>query len=127
MLRLPDKLLAILLSLLLGLAPLQGVMGMTGGSSGQQAADQQSAHRHVNDMPRSMQQKKPTVCPHCLSHDCCQGHQGHSPSSHCSGCLVALPVVITLSAMNTGGSTYPQPQFRYAQRLHSAIHRPPKV
>jgi hypothetical protein len=97
-------------------------MGMTGGSS-----DQQTTHRHVNDMSMSMQQKKPTVCPHCLSHDCCQGDQGHSPSSHCSGCLATIPVVITLPAMNTGGTTYPQFQSRYAKRLHSAILRPPKA
>jgi hypothetical protein len=124
--RLPDKLLALLLSLLLGLAPLQGVMGMPGGSPDLQTAPQQPAHNHDHD-PLSGEIAKSSPCTHCLSHDCCQGQAGGSASNHCSGCLAALPVAMSPVAMTSDNLTYPLIQVRYTNRLPSSILRPPRV
>ena len=125
-----DKLVAILLALLLGLAPLQGVLAgllavpqdtmvmhqaMEGmDSHGTQAQAGQMDHAEMDQH-----------CDQCDMDHCCDGVS--CSFSQCASCVLALPATLPLILASYTPILGPQPLVGLITRPLTSLFRPPRV
>jgi hypothetical protein len=118
--RFPDKLLALMLALLLGLSPFQAALaGMFASVEGAGHA-QQMAEGHHGGMAMAAEAPVATDCDQCPTCDGCS-------SGHCLSCLSALPSVFTFPAKPGLQSLFVRMNLGTVDRHAAALYRPPKV
>jgi hypothetical protein len=121
--RLPEKLLIIMLTLLLGLAPLQGALAGIFISTDQHVGMQQMPDSHADAM----------VMDHSTSHDCVQNMDdkrcsGHSCSSgHCASCALGLTASFAYTAIFSSAPKSNLTDERFVSQTSSLLFRPPRA
>ena len=127
--RASQKLLAILLSLMLGLALLQDAFAAFAVTAGQQgtAVSEMAAMADCQDHTDAAQQNRQVPCPDCVSqHGSSQGAHCSS-GGHCAGCLSAvLPDILVPVAVYAAGSHMQTADVAVSSRSISPLFRPPR-
>jgi hypothetical protein len=124
--RLSRQLLALLLALLMGLAPLQGaVAGMSALSSGDQGMAGMSQMDHGAMMDMASGASVDHDCDQCNSDDCCSG--SNCLSGHCATCAMALLPVLTSLVSPTATLRLSQVGDNLRSTLPASLFRPPRV
>lgn len=125
MYRLPEKLLAVLLSVLLGLIPLQGAM------AGVYSQKDDVVHQHHMDANHSdimvMMHDSATMmdCDECNTATLCGGNS--CSSGHCISCILALLPQILIPTLQTSTSIVAQLHFEFMRQPASSLFRPPRA
>lgn len=126
--RATNKLLAILLSLSLGMAPLQGAFAALAATVGQQGVAGETATMvGCEDRMGAAQQSPQAACPDCVSqHESNSG--GHCPSGgHCAGCLSAVLLNTLIPVDNhVAGSHWQAADVAVTSFSTSPLYRPPR-
>lgn len=120
---LSERLLVILLTLLLGLAPLQSALASFANSS-----DQEDGVHQMEGMPSDM-----TGVTDHDTHDCeqcnvgneCAGHD--CSSSHCTSCVLALLPILSFQASHTTATVLFPSDDGIISQLSSSLFRPPRA
>ena len=120
---LSEKLLAVLLTLLLGLSPLQGAIAGIASSAQegglQQMADMQADHMVVNSDHAAHD------CDQCNADDCCGGHS--CSSAQCASCVLAVISVFSHPIKLSTTSEHPRVDDGFASQPSFSLFRPPKA
>jgi hypothetical protein len=121
--RLSEKLLAILLTLLLVLSPLQGVMAGNTASSDQEEGVHQMAGMH-GDMVMVTDHVTDN-CVQCDANDDCTGHT--CSSCQCASCTLALLSVSPLPANSAATPILFRADDGFVSQYSSSLFRPPRT
>ena len=121
--RLSERVLAILLTLLLGLSPLQGAESGFALSANQDGSVHQMADGHDDcmDSDRTAAQD----CGQCNSEAGCNGHS--CSSGQCASCALAVHQVFSYHTNPTITSGFPRADDGIVKQLSSSLFRPPRV
>jgi hypothetical protein len=120
--RLSEKLLAILLTLLLVLSPLQGVMAGITASSDQEEGVHQMAGMHGD-----MVMVTDHVTDNCVQSDANDDCTGHTCSScQCASCTLALLPIFSLPTNHTATPVLFRADDGFVSQRSSPLFRPPR-
>jgi len=125
--RLPEKFLAILLTLLLGMSPLQGGMHNMVSSPGQKENVHQMPDKHTDSMVMAADNELKKDCDQCHMGDGC-ADQTYS-FTHCASCVLAV-LTDYLSPTRYTSTPTPRHQMAYNEFLSqpsASLFRPPRV
>lgn len=128
MYRSSDKRVAILLALLLGLAPLQGVLaGLLSMPQDTMAMHQamEGMHRHGAQTGRMDHPRMDKHCDQCNMDHCCDGVA--CSFSQCASCVPALPVTLPSILASYTPVLGPQPLAGLVTRPLTSLFRPPRA
>ena len=123
--RFSEKLLAVLLSVLLGLIPLQGAM------AGVYSQQDEDVHQHMMDSNHSNSMvimEDHTVrmdCDECNTTILCNGNS--CSSGHCISCILALLPEILIPTLQTSASIIIQSHTDLVHQPASSLFRPPRA
>ena len=123
MYRLSEKLLAILLTLLLGLSPFQGAMAGFAASS-----DQEGGVHQMSDTQGDMVMDiDPAThdCEQCNADDGCNGHS--CSSGHCASCVLAVLPVFSHPTNLSATPGLLRADDDFVSQLSSSLFRPPRA
>ncbi len=121
--RLSEKLLAILVMLLLGFSPLQGVMAGIATSLDRQAGVHQMDGMH-GDMVMAADQAD-HKCAQCNTDECCAGHD--CASGHCAYCVLALPTIYAYQTNSPVAHVLIRADDGFVNQTSAALFRPPRA
>ncbi|MBL3591192.1 MAG: hypothetical protein JMN24_15585 [gamma proteobacterium endosymbiont of Lamellibrachia anaximandri] len=120
--RLSDKLLAVLLTLLLGLSPLQGAMAGFAASPDREGSVHQMSDMHDSGM---VMDQAAHDCKQCSADDGCGGHS--CSSGQCASCALALLPVFLLPTHLAATPVLPRADKGFVSQLSSSLFRPPRA
>ncbi len=138
--RLSSKILALLIVVLMGLAPLQAAMASMGSPAPAMGESMpammhmdMSAHASHGAMDMSMDQAATSTdmdqammgCDQCQSDTCCA--EQSCPSSHCASCATAIPTVFALSSSLASSAVLADFGLLFASAAPSSLYRPPRA
>jgi hypothetical protein len=127
MCRFSEKLLAILLSVLLGLIPLQGAMAGLASLLEQTSEVQQHqmGSHHDTGQGSTVDHGAMMDCENCNTHTESCGDK--CSSGHCVSCLLALPAGFSFSVHHTSTSLVMQTHCLLVKQRISSLFRPPRA
>lgn len=127
MCRLPDKLIAVLLSVVLGLIPLRGAVA--GVTSTVNQTNEQHLHQmnvnHSSDVVLMDDHATTMGCEICNAHSLCSG--SNCVSGHCVSCLLALLPDTLIPRHQISAIIIIQPDIDWGRQPTSSLFRPPRA
>lgn len=121
----PNKLLAILLALLVGLIPFQSAMAGFADSFGQGDGIHQMADRHDGSQAMA-DHVMAQDCEHCKTDAGCSNGHGCS-SGHCVSCVLGLLPVLSVPTHQSAASVQFRTDDGFVRQLSSSLFRPPRA
>ncbi|MBA1445539.1 MAG: hypothetical protein FE835_11705 [Gammaproteobacteria bacterium] len=114
--------LALLLTLLLGLSPLQGAMAGFAAASDWEGSMHQMSNMHDDSM---VMDQAAHDCEQCNADDGCAGHS--CSSGQCASCVLALLPVFLLPTHLAARPILPMADKGFVSQLSSSLFRPSRV
>jgi len=125
MCRLSEKLLVILLTLLLGLSPLQGAIAGFASSFEQEGGVHQMADRHDGGIVMAADHAAAQDCEQCNAEAGCNGHS--CSSGQCASCVLAVLPIFPDILHRTATSGLLRTDNGFVSKLSSSLFRPPRA
>ena len=123
--RVSEKLLAVLLTLLLGLSPLQSAMAGFASSLDQEGGVHQMANSHDGGMVMAADHVAAHDCEQCNADAGCNGH--NCSSGQCASCALALLQVFSHPQNLIAVSVPLRADDGFVSQLSSYLFRPPRA